>query len=414
MPDLRGPGRRAPRSPPSRAWRPADGALSAVQQAFRDCHGLQCGFCTPGFIVSIDRAARASIPDPDDAAIRDGLSGNLCRCTGYQGIIAAVKRRCGRRGRGAAMTAVDEHPPPTPAGNRFVGQRVPAPRGRPLLTGHGTLRRRRRRARDAARRLRAQRHRAPGRITTLDVAAARELPGRRRRVHRRRPERRRARGRGIDFDGPGRRWPPVPRASPTATSASSASPSRSSSPSRRYLAEDACELIELDIEPLDADRRLRRRAGRPTPGSCTPSRGSNVARRHARRRPIPSSTRSSTRRPHVVTETFDQHRYLCVPMETRGMVVDLGRLAQRARRAHVDAERRTRSRGCPGRGSRRAREPVRVVMGDVGGGFGQKMFMIREELAVVLAGKRLGRAGQVDRGPPREPDGRPARPRRAG
>ena len=68
-----------------------DGALSAVQQALRDCHGLQCGFCTPGFVVSITAFLRDH-PDPDDEDIREALSGNLCRCTGYQGIIAAVRQ----------------------------------------------------------------------------------------------------------------------------------------------------------------------------------------------------------------------------------------------------------------------------------------------------------------------------------
>jgi carbon-monoxide dehydrogenase small subunit len=69
---------------------PADGELSDVQQAMHACHGLQCGFCTPGFVVSITALLDRN-PDPDDAAIRDGLSGNLCRCTGYQGIIKAVR-----------------------------------------------------------------------------------------------------------------------------------------------------------------------------------------------------------------------------------------------------------------------------------------------------------------------------------
>ena len=67
-----------------------DGGLSAVQQAFRDCHGLQCGFCTPGFVVSVTAFLRDN-PDPTDDQIREGLSGNLCRCTGYQGIFAAVR-----------------------------------------------------------------------------------------------------------------------------------------------------------------------------------------------------------------------------------------------------------------------------------------------------------------------------------
>jgi carbon-monoxide dehydrogenase small subunit len=70
---------------------PADGALSPVQQAFKDCHGLQCGFCTPGFVVSVT-AMLADNANPSDDEIREGLSGNLCRCTGYQGIIAAVKQ----------------------------------------------------------------------------------------------------------------------------------------------------------------------------------------------------------------------------------------------------------------------------------------------------------------------------------
>ena len=78
---------------------PADGVLSAVQQAMHQCHGLQCGFCTPGFVVTIT-ALLERHPDPDDETIRDGLSGNLCRCTGYQGIIEAV-RVAARAGRSA-------------------------------------------------------------------------------------------------------------------------------------------------------------------------------------------------------------------------------------------------------------------------------------------------------------------------
>jgi carbon-monoxide dehydrogenase small subunit len=68
--------------------------LTPVQRAFRDEHGLQCGFCTPGFVVSAT-AFLAEHPDPTDDEIREGLSGNLCRCTGYQGIIQAVRRAAG-------------------------------------------------------------------------------------------------------------------------------------------------------------------------------------------------------------------------------------------------------------------------------------------------------------------------------
>ncbi len=68
-----------------------DGELSAVQAALRACHGLQCGFCTPGFVITITALLRDN-PDPTDEEIRAGLSGNLCRCTGYQGILEAVRR----------------------------------------------------------------------------------------------------------------------------------------------------------------------------------------------------------------------------------------------------------------------------------------------------------------------------------
>jgi aerobic carbon-monoxide dehydrogenase small subunit len=69
---------------------PPDGSLSPVQEAFREEHGLQCGFCTPGFVVSVT-AFLDENPDPTDEELREGLSGNLCRCTGYQGILRAAR-----------------------------------------------------------------------------------------------------------------------------------------------------------------------------------------------------------------------------------------------------------------------------------------------------------------------------------
>ena len=67
-----------------------DGALHPVQQAFHDCHALQCGYCTPGLIMqSIDLLNEN--PSPSEEAIRHGLEGNLCRCTGYHNIVKAVQ-----------------------------------------------------------------------------------------------------------------------------------------------------------------------------------------------------------------------------------------------------------------------------------------------------------------------------------
>ncbi len=64
-------------------------ALHPMQEAFRDCHALQCGFCTPGMIMAAIDLVRTS-EDLDEQAVRDGLEGNLCRCTGYHNIVRAV------------------------------------------------------------------------------------------------------------------------------------------------------------------------------------------------------------------------------------------------------------------------------------------------------------------------------------
>lgn len=68
-----------------------DGTLHPVQEAFRDCHGLQCGFCTPGFLMT-STALLERNPAPSDDEITEAIAGNLCRCTGYQNIRAAVRR----------------------------------------------------------------------------------------------------------------------------------------------------------------------------------------------------------------------------------------------------------------------------------------------------------------------------------
>jgi carbon-monoxide dehydrogenase small subunit len=75
----------------------ADGTMHPMQAAFKECHGLQCGFCTPGMVMSAIDLCRQH-PDADEAEIREQLDGNICRCTGYQNIVKAVKQ-------GAAATA---------------------------------------------------------------------------------------------------------------------------------------------------------------------------------------------------------------------------------------------------------------------------------------------------------------------
>jgi carbon-monoxide dehydrogenase small subunit len=68
----------------------ADGTLHALQEGFREMHGLQCGFCTPGMITRAYRLLQET-PNPNEEEIRGGISGNLCRCTGYQNIVKAIQ-----------------------------------------------------------------------------------------------------------------------------------------------------------------------------------------------------------------------------------------------------------------------------------------------------------------------------------
>ncbi len=68
----------------------ADGTLGALQEGFRQMHGLQCGYCTPGMIVRAHRLLQEN-PNPSEEEIRFGIAGNLCRCTGYQNIVKAIQ-----------------------------------------------------------------------------------------------------------------------------------------------------------------------------------------------------------------------------------------------------------------------------------------------------------------------------------
>ena len=103
-----------------------DGSLHPIQQAFHELHGLQCGFCTPGILMSVAELL-AHEPDPDEAQIRDVLSGHLCRCTGYQNIVDAV-RLAARLMRGERMSGVG---PVGPVAATGMGRARPGSRMRP-------------------------------------------------------------------------------------------------------------------------------------------------------------------------------------------------------------------------------------------------------------------------------------------
>ena len=93
---------------------PLGGPLHPVQKAFHEHHGLQCGFCTPGMIMQAT-CLLAENPDPDEHEVREGLEGNMCRCTGYQNIVTAVQA-AGREMRGSSADGAAADRVPATAG----------------------------------------------------------------------------------------------------------------------------------------------------------------------------------------------------------------------------------------------------------------------------------------------------------
>ena len=387
---------------------PADGQLSDVQQAMHAVPRPAVRLLHAGLRRVDHRVPRATTPTPTTTTIRDGLSGNLCRCTGYQGIIEAVQGGRGRAG-AAVVTAVDERPRRDAGRQPLRRPARPAPRGRP--PGH--------RPRHAT----STTSSCPGcctsrscaatspaaRSPSLDVDGGPRAARRRRRVHRRRPQRRRRARRGS-----------TSRAAPAAGRSACLAegdvrfvgePVALVVAESRYIAEDACDLVELDIEPIDADRRPRRRAGRRRPPGAPRARRATShgaipaaadpeldaifaggrARRHRDVRPAPLPVRADgVPRRRVASGTASATSSSCTPRPR----------APHGVRGFLSP--------CP----RPAREPR-------AGRHGRRRRRLRPEdvHAPRRAGRRARRqaarpTGEVDRGPPREPDGRPARPRR--
>lgn len=345
----------------------ADGGLSPLAEALQAEYGVQCGYCTPGLLMRGTELLREQ-PAPTEAEIRTGLCGNLCRCTGYTNVVAAVARAAA--GEGSPVQRSDE------GTRRREDVR--------LLSGRGEF------VNDVAPpgTLHAAFLRSPvasGRITRLDVSAARALDG----VV--------AVLTAADLNqqaGPIRPTPMLETDEPPLLPLIEDRIHFAGEPialvvaQDRYLAEDAVELIELELEPgrpvldplgaADADAEL-----------VFPETSSNLYLDMTS--PVrPKLQRALADSPHVVRATVYQQRHANAPLEARGVVVsydpDTGELwaSISTQNPHEAKLAMSRATGVP-------TERVRVTARDVGGSFGLKFWTGRDELTVVLAARVLGR-----------------------
>ena len=167
----------APRSRRSRAS-PTDGELHPVQQAFHEHHALQCGYCTPGMVMAAVSSSTRTPSRPSEAEVREGLEGNLCRCTGYHNIVKAVLAAAGG---GGVMSATEEPD----------GVRRPRVKRREedaaLLTGRGRVRRRPGDPPGTVHMIVVRSPYAHAKDQRRSTSRRREAGRRRRRLHRRRP-----------------------------------------------------------------------------------------------------------------------------------------------------------------------------------------------------------------------------------
>jgi carbon-monoxide dehydrogenase large subunit len=344
-----------------------DGALSPLADALQAEYGIQCGYCTPGFLMRGTELLQEN-PTPTDADIRAGLCGNLCRCTGYTNVVRAVARAA--TGEVSASSTDDEAP------RRREDVRLLEGRGEfvndvcPPDTLHAAF-------------LRSTV--AAGRIVRLDVRAAQALDD----VV--------AVFTAADLNqhaGPMRPTPMVDADEPPLLPFAAdrvhfvGEPLALVVARDRYVAEDALELIGVEI---DEERPLVDPESAAAEGATLvyPEAGSNLY--HDQASPIrPKLKQVLENSPHIVRVAVRQQRHANAPLEPRGVVSaydpDTGELAVTisTQNPHESKLAMSRATGVPA-------EQVRVTARDVGGSFGQKFWTGRDELTVTLAAKLLGR-----------------------
>jgi carbon-monoxide dehydrogenase large subunit len=349
--------------------------LSPLQEAFRAEHGLQCGFCTPGILLTLT-AYLAEHPDATEAELRHALSGNLCRCTGYQNVVAAALRAAGRESARPAETDTAATGP--------LGAAITRREDHRLLSGTATF------VDDIALpgALHAHFVRSPhahASIVTIDTSTARGVQG----------------VVGVFTGADLAAWtvplrvapsidglvPLETETLPTAKVRFVGDPVAVVLADNRYAAEDAAALVKVEYEllqpALDLAASLEGRA--PLVDETVDS---NVVFREQFSAGDAATAFAGAHR--VVRTRFSHQRMTHAPMETRGCaaVWDAGR-AELTMYTGTQVPHPYRTQLAAR--LRLAEHQVRVIVRDVGGSFGQKLIVHREELAVAALARHLDR-----------------------
>lgn len=364
-----------------------DGSLSHLQAAFRECHALQCGFCTPGFLTTLTEFLEQH-PNPTADEVRERISGNLCRCTGYQPIVEAVLLAAEKMRKAPGVPALPdtESPQPSLVQSKLVGREVRRSEDPALLRGEGRF------VDDIH--LPGTLHcafvRSPhahARIRSIDLSSARAAPG----VH----------AVWSNSDLPAELQGPLPYNTPPHLIQY---PRQWSALARdevcfvgeavvvviaesRHLAEDACALVDVDYEPLAvcADFRGALQEGAPSTHADIPN--NLVAHLAFVTGDIDEAFKGAA---HVVRRTLHHHRGTGHPIECRVTLASFdiatGELTVWNAGQAPYMERRVLAQAL-----RHDEERVRVIMPDVGGAFGPKGMPYPEEFVVATAARQLTR-----------------------
>jgi aerobic carbon-monoxide dehydrogenase large subunit len=361
-----------------------DKRLNPLQQAFRDHHALQCGFCTPGILMSLTELF-AMDPHPDESAVRDTLSGHLCRCTGYQNIVDASLALA----RGTVLPRNEQGP------NSTVGKSVCRVEDPALLTGQATF------VDDVALpgTLSAAFVRSPhghANVSKIDISAAQSMPGvhavytlRDLRSHM--TEERTPLGQSVrelvGIASKGLRQGITPFVLARDEVCYVGDPVAVVVAENRYLAEDAVARIEVDYEPLAAVSDCRD-AARPDAPRVHRDIASNVLADYAVG--YGDCDQAFAAAAHVFQLSLKQHRGCAHPIEGRGVlalyddVEDRTTVWTSTQSPHEVRLSLVQLLGLDD-------DKIRVVTPEVGGGFGAKYLIYPEEVVVPLAARMLRR-----------------------